>query len=28
LDMGGLEIPCVMTFSGPLPLIERLKTLL
>ena len=28
LDMGGLEIPCFMTFSGPLPLIERLKTLL
>ena len=28
LDMGGLEILCVMTFSGPLPLIERLKTLL
>jgi hypothetical protein len=21
LDVGGLEIPCVMTFSGPLPLI-------
>ena len=28
LDMGGLEILCVMTFSGPLPLIERIKTLL
>ena len=23
--MGGLEIPCFMTFSGTLPLIERLK---
>jgi hypothetical protein len=28
MDMGRLEILCVMTFSGPLPLIERLKTLL
>jgi hypothetical protein len=26
--MGELEIPCFITFSGPLPLIERLKTLL
>lgn len=27
-EAGGLEIPCVMVFSGPTDLVERLKSLL
>ena len=27
-EAGGMEVPCTMAFSGPLPLVEKLKTML